>query len=169
MRLSITFLTLLTLLPTSEAATVFRCTTPSGQITFSQHGCSTDQTQSLQEATNPTPGSGKPVPMAKPERMTKRQTASRSERRQYNEVVVVAEQQDGCGNRVTGNERRKAIIDGRVKSGMTQADVESSLGKPDTISLQNGTTRFHYKADKRHGTRTVSFDEDGCVMGKKTR
>lgn len=169
MRLEIPLLTLLTLLPTCEAATVFRCTTATGQITYSQHGCATDQTQGLQEAFNATPGTGAPVPMANPGRTHKQAPRQKSSRDKREELTVIGEQQNGCGNRVVGSDRRKAIIEGRIRTGMTQGDVESALGRPDTVSQQNGTTRFHYKADKRHGARTVSFDEDGCVMGKKKR
>lgn len=169
MRLDIPFLTLLALFSTCEATTVFRCASAAGQITYSQHGCATDQSQTLQEAFNPTPGSGAAVPMARPERPRSPSPRQKENRSKRNDVTVVGEQQNGCGNRVIGSDRRKAIIEGRIKTGMTQGDVESALGRPDTVSQQNGTTRFHYKADKRHGARTVSFDEDGCVMGKKKR
>ena len=84
-------------------------------------------------------------------------------------VVVVGEQQNGCGNRVTGNARRKAIIEGRIRTGMTRSDVESALGRPDRVSQHNETLRYHYEADRKHGARTVTFDEDGCVMGKAKR
>ncbi|MNF11381.1 SmpA / OmlA family protein [compost metagenome] len=58
------------------------------------------------------------------------------------------------------------MIEGRIKAGMTRADVESTLGKPERISQQNGQVRYQYKSDHNHGTRTVSFDENGCVRGK---
>lgn len=171
MRPGIAFLTLFIMLPTSEAATVFRCTNEAGKITFSQYGCTPNQHQNIQEAFNPSPGTGTPVPMAKVKPASGPATRPKGGHGKSNEVVVVGEHQNECGNRVVGGERRKSIIEGRIKAGMTRSDVESALGRPDTISQQNGSTHFHYKADKQRGrgARTVSFDEDGCVIGKKKR
>lgn len=165
---------LMSLVPTSEAASVFRCTAADGSVLFSQYGCPAQRRQEIQEASNPTPGSGDPVPMAavpahiasKPPARSKGQRQEQAEREA---VVVVGEQQNGCGNRVTGNARRKAIIEGRIRTGMTRSDVESALGRPDRVSQHNETLRYHYEADRKHGARTVTFDEDGCVMGKAKR
>jgi hypothetical protein len=49
---------------------------------------------------------------------------------------------------------------------MTRADVESILGKPDRVSSQNGQTRYRYR-DRQGNSRSVSFDEAGCVKGKR--
>ncbi|MBO3275693.1 outer membrane protein assembly factor BamE domain-containing protein [Pseudomonas schmalbachii] len=154
-------------LPLCEATTVFRCEAAGGRITYSQHGCATDQSQSLQDAYNPTPGSDDPVPLANPEARHRERKQHGDSNREAESLTVVGERQDGCGNRVTGSERRKAMIEGRIKTGMTRADVESTLGKPERISQQNGQVRYQYKADHNHGARTVSFDENGCVRGKK--
>ncbi|MDF3868135.1 outer membrane protein assembly factor BamE [Pseudomonas denitrificans (nom. rej.)] len=164
---------LIPLVPTCEAASVFRCTAADGNVLFSQYGCPVERQQEIQEANNPTPGSSEPVPMATPQESAPQKPAARS-RGQRKEaereaVVVVGEQQNGCGNRVTGSARRKAIIEGRVKTGMTRSDVESALGRPDRTSQHNETLRYHYEADKKRGARTVTFDEDGCVMGKSKR
>ena len=169
MRLPALLLSTLLLLPTGEAATVFRCTSATGKVLFSQYGCSSDQQQDRQEASNPTPGSSKPVPLANPRPAAQPRAARGKGRESDNGVVVVGEQQNGCGNRVTGAARRKAIIEGRIRTGMTRSDVESALGRPDKISQHNGTLRYHYEAHKKHGARSVTFDEDGCVAGKAKR
>ena len=51
---------------------------------------------------------------------------------------------------------------------MNRSDVESSLGKPDKVSEQNGQTRYVYQG-KKGSKRNVSFDEAGCVKGKAKR
>ncbi len=146
----------------SQATTVYRCEDGNGHSTFTLQGCPEEQEQYLQNADNPTPSSGKAVPLAKTagRRRTAAGTATDSR------LVVVGEREDGCGNRVTGRARRDAMIKQRIRSGMTRADVESSLGKPDTISSQNGQTRYHYR-DRQGNSRQVSFDEAGCVKGKR--
>lgn len=159
---------LISLIPTGEAATVFRCTAPDGNVLFSQHGCPTERLQKMQEANNPEPGGDERVPMASTKTSAPR-GAARSKEGVRDAVVVVGERQNGCGNRVTGTARRKAIIEGRVRTGMTRSDVESALGRPDRISQQNEKLRYYYQADKKHGARTVTFDEDGCVTGKAKR
>lgn len=170
MRLPALLFSTLLLLPTGEAATVFRCTSASGKVLFSQYGCSTDQQQDRQEASNPTPGSGKPVPLANPRPAALPRAVARGKPQENDDgMVIVGEQQNGCGNRVTGAARRKAIIEGRIRTGMTRRDVESALGRPDKVSQNNGTLRYHYEADKKHGARSVTFDEDGCVAGKAKR
>lgn len=164
---------LISLAATGEAATVFRCTAADGSVLFSQYGCPEQRQQQIQEASNPTPGSGEPVPMATAKQTAPQKPAARGKGQGKDAepkfVVVVGEQQNGCGNRVTGSARRKAIIEGRIRTGMTRSDVESALGRPDSTSQHNETLRYHYEADKKHGARTVTFDEDGCVVGKAKR
>jgi hypothetical protein len=58
------------------------------------------------------------------------------------------------------------MINHQVRSGMPLKDVESALGKPDKISSQNGLLRYLYR-DKDGNTKQVSFDENGCVRGKR--
>lgn len=147
--------------PPLLASTVFRCEDANGHVTFTLQGCPAEQAQYLQEAYNPTPGSGKPTPLANTARASRSKAAAKS-----SEPVVVGEQEDGCGNLVTGSERRTAIIKQQIRSGMHRSDVESSLGTPDRISSQNGQTRYHYR-DQRGNSRQVSFDEAGCVKGKR--
>ncbi|GIZ12208.1 hypothetical protein NCCP436_16240 [Pseudomonas sp. NCCP-436] len=50
---------------------------------------------------------------------------------------------------------------------MSRTDVESSLGKPDKVTVSNGVQRYHYQAKRKGGaSRQVSFDETGCVKVK---
>lgn len=153
------------LLPTQNtlASTVFRCEDHNGHITYTLQGCPTDAEQALQSADNPTPGRGKLVPVAKESR---NKSSTRKGDSQDTRVVVVGEKQDGCGNRITGSERRNAMIRQQVRAGMTRRDIESSLGEPDKITSQDGQTRYHY-ADQEGNRRQVTFDEAGCVKGKR--
>ncbi|MDM8349184.1 DUF4124 domain-containing protein [Pseudomonas sp. sp1636] len=147
--------------PPLLAATVFRCEDANGHIAFTQQGCPSEHTQYLQDAYNATPGSGKSTPLAKPSKPSRRKGTQKSR-----ELVVVGEQQDGCGNLISNSERRTAIIKQQIRSGMNRNDVENSLGTPDKISGQNGQTRYHYR-DRQGNSRQVSFDESGCVKGKR--
>nr|WP_298139624.1 DUF4124 domain-containing protein [uncultured Pseudomonas sp.] len=150
---------------TAQAATVFRCEDRQGNVTFTRQGCPVEQAQYLQEAYNPTPGSGKPIPLAQTARASHSKAKGKATS-EPNGLIVVGEKQDGCGNRVTGSARREAVIKQQIRSGMTLEDVESSLGTPDKISRQNGQTRYHYR-DQQGNSRQVSFDEAGCVKGKR--
>jgi hypothetical protein len=139
------------------AATVFRCEDANGHVTFTLQGCTSEQQQYLQDAHNATPSSGKPIPLA---------PAAQPSRRAASKLVIVGERQDGCGNLISGSERRAAMIKQQIRSGMTRADVESAFGTPDKISRQNGQTRYHYR-DQQGNSRQVSFDETGCVKSKR--
>lgn len=150
--------TLLYPLTSPLATTVFRCEDAEGHITFTQLGCPSEDRQTLQNAYNPTPGNGKPVPLANPTRSSEPPQKSGT-------AVVVGEQNDGCGNRVTGSVRREAMIRKEVRAGMPLADVESMLGKPDKVSSHNGQLRYQY-LEPNGRSRQVSFDEDRCVKGK---
>jgi len=149
-------------LPTLGSS-VFRCEDAKGHITFTRQGCPGEQTQHLQQTYNPTPGSGKPVPLAKPRKITRS-----NKKRATQALTVVGVKQDGCGNHLSSSERRTAIIKQQIGMGMSRADVESSLGKPDRITEQNGQTRYVYQGLKGN-KRNVSFNEAGCVKGKSKR
>ncbi|MGY8828886.1 MAG: DUF4124 domain-containing protein [Pseudomonadales bacterium] len=136
-------------LPTLSS-TVFRCEDAKGHVTFTRQGCPNEHSQSLQQANNPTPGSGKPV------------------KTDEYELTVIGVKQDGCGNLLSSSERRAAIIKQQIRLGMNRSDVESSLGKPDKVTEQNGQTRYVYQGRKGN-KRNVSFDEAGCVKGKAKR
>ena len=139
----------------SSAATVFRCVDANGHITFTRHGCKSDQEQQLQDARNPTPSSHTTIPLADTRRREQRSPNA-------DEVVIVGQQDDGCGNLLSSSDRRQAIIRREIRSGMSRADVESSLGKPDRITQQNGKQRYYYD-DTRGKRQQVNFDEAGCV------
>lgn len=141
------------------ASSVYRCVDSGGHMTFTRHGCPADQQQQLQGTFNATPGSGRPTSMA-----SKVSNDTRRAMKQDNlqEPTIVGQQDDGCGNRIIGRERREAIIKKEVRPGMTRTDVESALGKPDRISGRNGRTNYHYR-DNEGNTRQVSFDEHNCV------
>lgn len=146
---------------TLPASSVFRCEHGDGHITFSQYGCSESQQQRIQDTHNPNPGSVV-TPLTRPEPMPKSATEP-SEKT----LTVIGEQQDGCGNAVIGSARREAIIRKQIRTGMTRKDVESALGKPQRISQRNGQTTYHYTSKDNSERRTVSFDQNDCVMGKR--
>ncbi len=143
------------------AATVFRCTDEAGRITYAQQGCPGGTDIQKQQAYNPTPGSGKAVKMATTNPRSTRKTTPSSD-----QLTIVAERHDGCGNLISGGERREAIIKQRILSGMTRSDVESALGRPSSVVSTNGRTRYRYEKSEGRA-RTVTFDEKGCVTGKR--
>lgn len=150
---------LLLLTCSAESASVYRCVDESGHVTFTRQGCPSSQTTQMQNAFNPTPSSGKATRMAEPSpRQRKRAEADAM-------LTVVGEQEDGCGNLLSAQARRRAIVEKQVRAGMTRADIESALGKPDTITSSNGQTRYRYSSQKGR-SKSVSFDENGCVRGK---
>jgi len=146
-----------------SAATVFRCEDATGHITFTQHGCPVDQHQQLHDALNHTPSSGAIIPLASPAKEPHPTRPDNAPERTRT-LTVVGERANGCGDLLTGSARRDAMVKQQVRSGMTQADVESMLGKPHRTSSRNGETRWHY-VDRTGNTRQVSFDEAGCVKG----
>ncbi|PZP26779.1 DUF4124 domain-containing protein [Pseudomonas kuykendallii] len=148
----------------ATAASVFRCVDAAGKVTFSQRGCPIDQQQALQQAENPTPGNGKPVPMATP----KKNAGVKSGKKQAKprELVVTGGQDDGCGNLLDASQRRQATIRREVRDGMSRQDIESAFGRPDKISTQNGQVRYTYEAEGNGRSRQVTFDEAGCVKSK---
>ncbi|SEJ28301.1 protein of unknown function [Azotobacter beijerinckii] len=145
--------------PLLFASSVYRCVASDGRITFTRHGCPTDQQQQLQNAFNASPGNGRPIPMAND---TPERTARTMEQSNSQEPTIVGQQDDGCGNRITDRERREAIIKKEVRPGMTRADVDSAFGKPDKISSRNGRTSYQYR-DNAGNTRQIDFDEHNCV------
>ena len=143
----------------AKAAEVFRCEDSTGHVTFTLQGCPADQAQALQSAYNPPPGAGRPVTMAA-------QAEQKSTAEIRKALTVVAEKQDGCGNRVVGTQRRTAIIRKQIQAGMTRSDVESALGQPDEQTASNGETSYRYK-DSDGKNQQVSFDQNGCVKAKR--
>lgn len=157
---SLSLLLLLSLASTCEAAAVFRCEDASGHVSFTQLGCPAGQAGETVVADNPPPGGRSVTPMAE----TKTKKASIG--RKSVPLAVIGEREDRCGRRLDEKERCKAIVEQRIMAGMTRSDVERALGKPDRVSGNNAEVRYQYKADKRRGARSVSFDQEGCVKGK---
>ncbi len=157
--LTASYCALLLLTTPALGARIYRCADDAGNLTFTRQGCPTNQTTETQEARNPTPSSGKAVPLAKP-RKPRKATSEESK-----QLTVVGKQDDGCGNRVTGSAKRNALISQQILPGMTRADIESTFGTPDTVTSRNGQMQYRY-SDTKGGKRTVSFDEQGCVRGK---
>ena len=156
----------LTSLP-AFSAIVYQCEDSDGQLTFTHLGCSTDQIQQ-QRVLETAP----PNPVASPASAIKKPAAKQTQKtteleEQTKAIVGIGQRDDGCGNKLSASLRRKAMIDMEVRPGMPRADVESMLGKPDTVSSQNGRVRYNYVDKRDKGRkRSVSFDEDGCVTGK---
>lgn len=149
--------TLLCLPIPAGAATVHRCESSGGHITFTTQGCATGDRLSLQEVRTFTPGSTVTLmpeaePRKAPEHLRKQPT-------------VVGQNEDACGNVISARERREAIINQRIVAGMSRQDVESALGRPDRITVRNAATSYRY--DTRRGRSAhVEFDEKGCTKGK---
>lgn len=147
-----TLMTALLCLPFSAwASTVHRCEDASGNITFTTLGCPAGHSQTQQDARSPLPGSVVTPPLKRD-----------SSKRTSSELVVVGQRDDGCGNVLTAEQRRKAIINQQTPAGMTKRDVESLLGKPDKIVGRNAEMRYVYK-EKNGRSRQVTFDAQGCV------
>lgn len=161
-RLSILALVTLPCLPQSplNAASVFRCSDAEGNVSFNQHGCPPDSQVEYQRTRTLNLLNSEPIPEENGSRYFPSQNWESPER--STEIVVVGERAEVCGNLISPQERRKAIIRKQVRKGMTRADVKSALGKPDRISGTNGQVRYHYKAKQGAGQQ-VAFDEDGCV------
>ena len=144
----------------AAASSVQRCEDSSGNITFTTLSCPADHTSETREVSSPLPGSVAPLlPQAQASPRVSRDAADK-------EVVIVGQRDDGCGNRLTAEQRRQAIINLRTPPGMTRRDVESLLGRPDKVVNRNGELRYVYK-EKKGRTNTVTFDAGGCVKGKR--
>lgn len=147
-----------------HAAAVYRCKDDAGHVSFNQHGCPAGSQEELQHPRRPNlldsqASQGEigahhlPIP--------NRESPERSD-----EIVVVGEREAPCDHTITPQERRQAIIRKQVRAGMTRADVESALGKPERTSSSNGRLSYHYQPQK--GTRhQVDFDESGCVRSRR--
>jgi len=140
------------------ATTVHRCESANGRITFTTLSCETGDSLSLQEVRTFTPG----TTIALMPEADLRETSSMKNTRRA--PTVVGQSEDKCGNLINARERREAIINQRVVAGMSQADVESALGKPDKITVRNSSSSYRY--DLKHGrSALVDFDEKGCTKG----
>ncbi|HXR02196.1 MAG TPA: DUF4124 domain-containing protein [Pseudomonas sp.] len=150
---------LLTLAPCAFATTVNRCEDGHGNLTFTTLACPPGHSLKLHRAHNPLPGTTPTAPPA---------IAESGRERTNKELVVIGQRDDGCGNILSAQQRRKAIIDERTPAGMTKRDVESLLGKPDKVVGRNAELRYIYET-KKGRSRQVIFDEHGCVKGKREK
>ncbi|KPW90038.1 hypothetical protein ALP58_02589 [Pseudomonas savastanoi] len=144
----------------ATASTVHRCEDASGKIMFTTLGCPESHSTSMQRAFNAPPGTNIGLlPPANLSAPTRRKPAGQ-------ELVVVGTRDDGCGNRLSAEQRRAAIINQRTPPGMTMRDVESLLGRPDKITNRNGELHYVYN-QKKGRSNNVTFDGNGCVKGKR--
>ncbi|WP_420235452.1 cell envelope protein SmpA [Pseudomonas sp. ABY48] len=151
-------------LPLSAAGqTVHRCESVAGHVTFTTLSCGPGEALSLQQIHPYRPGSTEPTSEAMLPEAERGQTSGNKNARK--EPTVVGQFQDRCGNLIDARQRRDAILARRLIAGMSQQDVESALGKPDSIKIRNSSTRYTYKAKKGRSAEVV-FDEKGCVKGK---
>lgn len=143
--------------------TVHRCESIAGHVTFTTLSCGPGEALSLQQIHPYSPGSIEPTTEAMLPEAERWQTSGNTTTRK--EPTVVGQFQDRCGNLIDARQRRDAILERRIVVGMSQQDVESALGKPDSVKIRNSSTRYTYKAKKGRSAEVV-FDERGCVKGK---
>ncbi|MCK1791619.1 cell envelope protein SmpA [Pseudomonas violetae] len=149
-------ITLLFLQGPASATTIHRCEAPDGHPTFTTLSCAPGHSLSLQEVRAYLPGSVVPLaPEADPP----------ATHRPQPQLTVIGQLEEKCGNVLSPRERREALINQRMVAGLSQQDVESALGKPDSISIRNSTTTWRYAA-KRGRSAGVQFDERGCIPEK---
>ncbi|WP_258198088.1 outer membrane protein assembly factor BamE [Pseudomonas viridiflava] len=146
---------------TVSANTVQRCEDAAGHIMFTTLGCLEGQISQSQRAFNAPPGSSQGLMLPPKEARETQNGMNRNK-----EIVIVGQKEDGCGNTLSADQRRRAIINQRTPPGMTRRDVESLLGRPDKVSNNNGELRYEYNL-KKGRSNTVTFDERGCVKGKR--
>ncbi|WP_210640173.1 MULTISPECIES: cell envelope protein SmpA [unclassified Pseudomonas] len=139
--------------------TVHRCESLAGHVTFTTLSCSPGESLSLQQIHSFSPGMTEPI---LPEAESRQTSGNKTTRK---ELTVVGQFEDRCANLIDARQRREAIMNQRIIAGMSQQDVESALGKPDSIKIRNSSTRYTYKAKKGRSAEIV-FDERGCVKGK---
>jgi hypothetical protein len=145
-----------------QAAIVQRCEDAAGNITFTSLGCPSDQEMKLQNAFNAPPGSN-PAQLP-PQDQPSRKPSGAS--RLQSEITVVGQLDDGCGNRLSAEQRRRAIINQQTPPGMTIREVENLLGRPDKVVNRNGETRYVYN-EKKGRSSQITFDHHGCVKDKR--
>jgi hypothetical protein len=147
---------------TATATTVFRCVSEQGRVSFSANGCLKEEAISHQEIKNPKPGGSGLNLSIMPQSLLQPST-SKNQLPAPQEPAIAGAKEATCLSTLSGSERRTAIIQKKVIAGMTREDVESALGKPDRITEHNSRARYHYVTQHKRHSRTVSFDDSGCV------
>jgi len=143
--------------------TVHRCENSAGHVTFTTLSCGPGEDLSLQRIHPYSPGTTEPTHESMLPEAEHRRTSSHKTKRR--EPTIAGQLEERCGNLLSNRQRRDAVMDRRIVTGMSQQDVESALGKPDSIKIRNSSTRYTYKA-KNSRSAEVVFDENGCVKGK---
>ena len=154
----------LTLSGSAHASGIQRCEDAAGNVTFTSLGCPSGQERQWQLTPNPAPDSRPPIlPAAEHPEQPRHRAGTASSK---DEILLIGQRDDGCGNSLSADQRRRAIINQQTPPGMTRRDVESLLGRPDKVVSRNGETRFVYQ-EKKGRSSQVTFDEYGCVKGKR--
>lgn len=137
----------------NAASHVYKCTASDGAVSFSDTGCAQDSEQDTHtlEAPMSIPGLSK---------STIRQVMSKQQPK-LTRVTVIADSAPPCGD-FDPTQRRTDLVRKQVKSGMSQAEVESMFGKPLTQRSHNGIISATYRSAKGK-QRSIRFDQHGCV------
>lgn len=146
-------LTVLAAPSVSAASQVYKCIASNGAITFSDSHCPSDSTQSTHHLAAPMTIRGLSDSDIQ-KSLSRRQRSTTT-------VTVIAEDPPRCGS-FDPRQRRTDLVRKHVKSGMSQAEVESMFGKPIKQRSHNGTISATYRSSKGQ-QRSVRFNEHGCV------
>lgn len=139
--------------PLSAASQIYKCTNANGAVTFSDSGCSGSAAQDTHDLRAPMT-----IPALPPSAIKQ---ALSTQKKKTVRVTVVADNNHPCGT-FDQTQRRTHLVRKQVKSGMSQAEVESMFGKPLSQRNHNGKISARYRSGKNK-TRSVRFDEHGCV------
>lgn len=137
----------------SAATQVYKCTANNGAVTFNDSGCADNTAQDTLELQTPMIIPALSPSVIKQALITKKKNPVR--------VTVVADNNHPCGT-FDQTKRRSHLVRKQVKSGMSQAEVQSMFGKPLTQRSHNGQISATYRSAKNK-KRSVRFDERGCV------
>lgn len=144
------------LLSAASEAAIYRCTTAGGHTSFSDSPCESQQQQQALQMPD--------INLIRPPVRQERPPGGGG-----GKVIGTGQRSDGCGDLLSPRERRRLVIRQQVRQGMTQADIERAFGAPDRISSSSGRTIWHYKDKSSGRSKRISFDEAGCVSGRKKR
>ena len=161
---------------TPAGAAIYRCDDAQGQPHFSDQPCApglqgtTIVLQPLNSITAPLP-QARSTTERPHERSSRRHRETPAEGRPalQGRIITTGLRTDSCGNSDDEPRLRRAMVEGRILTGMPVSAVEKALGKPDRTSQASGRLRYHYEGGHGHRAQTVQFDENGCVTGKGKR
>lgn len=138
---------------TAALAQIFKCTADNGNISFNDSGC---PPQAQQELVSRQPVTSIPAPPNKAIEHHQDTPEHRATR-----VTVISDDKHPCGA-FDATQRRTDLIRKQVKSGMSQAEVQSMFGKPLSQRNHNGIVSAVYRNNKEQRV-TVRFNQQGCV------